>query len=127
MSIVSTLAFVIATAASKVAKPLSYVCPACRAESFNPNDIRERYCGRCHVSELETQIDNLRRECDQWRYGASPPHNVFTAQMAQGNQGIAYGALSGFQQAQAPGPFHQLQAWHDCTCVPGRGDLLSRL
>ena len=27
----------------------SFICPRCGAESFNPNDIRERYCGRCHV------------------------------------------------------------------------------
>lgn len=26
----------------------SFVCPRCRAESFNPNDIQYRYCGRCH-------------------------------------------------------------------------------
>ena len=26
----------------------SFVCPRCGAESFNLNDIRERYCGRCH-------------------------------------------------------------------------------
>jgi predicted amidophosphoribosyltransferase len=28
--------------------PASFVCPRCKAESFNLNDIRERYCGRCH-------------------------------------------------------------------------------
>jgi hypothetical protein len=27
----------------------SFICPHCGTESFNPNDIRERYCGRCHV------------------------------------------------------------------------------
>ena len=27
----------------------SFVCPHCGARSFNPNDSRERYCGRCHV------------------------------------------------------------------------------
>ena len=27
----------------------SFVCPQCGAESFNPNDMRERYCARCHV------------------------------------------------------------------------------
>jgi hypothetical protein len=25
----------------------SYCCPRCGARSFNPNDIRERYCGAC--------------------------------------------------------------------------------
>jgi hypothetical protein len=27
----------------------SFTCPRCQAVSYNPNDIRERYCGRCHV------------------------------------------------------------------------------
>ena len=27
----------------------AFVCPYCGAESHNPNDVRERYCGRCHV------------------------------------------------------------------------------
>lgn len=27
----------------------SYHCPHCGAISFNPNDIRERYCGKCHL------------------------------------------------------------------------------
>lgn len=25
-----------------------FVCPLCGARSWNPNDARERYCGRCH-------------------------------------------------------------------------------
>lgn len=25
-----------------------FSCPDCGIESFNPNDIREGYCGRCH-------------------------------------------------------------------------------
>lgn len=29
--------------------PKSFVCPDCKAESFNPNDIANRYCGRCHA------------------------------------------------------------------------------
>lgn len=31
--------------------PLSYICPICEMESFNPNDVRERYCGNCHAFE----------------------------------------------------------------------------
>lgn len=27
----------------------SFTCPRCQAVSYNPNDISERYCGRCHV------------------------------------------------------------------------------
>jgi hypothetical protein len=26
-----------------------FTCPLCGAVSHNPNDKRERYCGRCHV------------------------------------------------------------------------------
>ena len=29
----------------------AYRCPRCAAVSFNPNDIRERYCGACHQFE----------------------------------------------------------------------------
>ena len=25
----------------------SFACPVCRAVSYNPNDVAERYCGRC--------------------------------------------------------------------------------
>ena len=28
---------------------MSFTCPRCGAVSHNPNDARERYCGRCHV------------------------------------------------------------------------------
>lgn len=28
--------------------PPSITCPRCLMTSFNPNDIRERYCGACH-------------------------------------------------------------------------------
>lgn len=28
--------------------PDSITCPRCRRTSYNPNDIRERYCGACH-------------------------------------------------------------------------------
>jgi hypothetical protein len=30
-------------------EPPSFVCPRCGARSFNPNDMANRYCGRCHV------------------------------------------------------------------------------
>lgn len=26
-----------------------FTCPRCAAISWNPNDLRERYCGRCHL------------------------------------------------------------------------------
>jgi hypothetical protein len=27
----------------------SIVCPGCKLRSFNPNDVREKYCGACHL------------------------------------------------------------------------------
>jgi ribosomal protein S27AE len=32
-----------------VAEGSSFVCPRCGAVSYNPHDIAEHYCGRCHV------------------------------------------------------------------------------
>lgn len=29
-------------------EPSSYKCPVCKMESFNPNDIKYRYCGNCN-------------------------------------------------------------------------------
>jgi hypothetical protein len=29
--------------------PPRFTCPLCGAVSYNPHDIRERYCGRCHL------------------------------------------------------------------------------
>jgi hypothetical protein len=29
-------------------EPPSFTCPRCGAISWNPNDAREGYCGRCH-------------------------------------------------------------------------------
>jgi hypothetical protein len=32
----------------KASLPPSFTCPKCGAVSYNPNDVRERYCGACH-------------------------------------------------------------------------------
>ena len=32
----------------------AYCCPLCGAVSHNPNDLRERYCGRCHRFGVRT-------------------------------------------------------------------------
>jgi len=32
-----------------VAKQPSFTCPKCGMTSYNPNDIREGYCGNCHT------------------------------------------------------------------------------
>lgn len=34
-----------------------FTCPLCGAISHNPNDARERYCGRCHVF-----VDDVRQQ-----------------------------------------------------------------
>ncbi len=31
-----------------MSEPESTTCPQCRRTSYNPNDVRERYCGACH-------------------------------------------------------------------------------
>jgi ribosomal protein S27AE len=31
-----------------IAEQPSFTCPRCGAESWNPNDAREGYCGKCH-------------------------------------------------------------------------------
>jgi len=33
----------------RLAQVPSIQCPRCHWRSFNPNDIRERYCGHCHM------------------------------------------------------------------------------
>lgn len=37
--------------------PASFTCPRCQAVSYNPNDIRERYCGRCHQFADQPALD----------------------------------------------------------------------
>lgn len=32
----------------------SFTCPVCGAESWNPNDVRYGYCGRCHAFTGDT-------------------------------------------------------------------------
>jgi transcriptional regulator with XRE-family HTH domain len=31
------------------ADPPHFICPRCGAVSFNPHDVKHRYCGRCHA------------------------------------------------------------------------------
>lgn len=33
--------------------PPSITCPKCQRTSYNPNDIREGYCGNCHAWTTE--------------------------------------------------------------------------
>ncbi len=32
-----------------VPPPPSFRCPVCKMVSYNPNDVREGYCGNCHA------------------------------------------------------------------------------
>lgn len=37
----------------------SITCPVCQMTSYNPNDIRQGYCGNCHAwTGPQTQLDN---------------------------------------------------------------------
>lgn len=36
---------------------MAFTCPDCGAVSHNPNDERERYCGRCHAF-VEDRYEN---------------------------------------------------------------------
>jgi hypothetical protein len=37
-----------------------FTCPRCAAVSFNPNDLRERYCGRCRLFFSPPDMPSLR-------------------------------------------------------------------
>jgi hypothetical protein len=37
----------------------SFTCPRCGATSYNPNDIREKYCGSCHAWTGKTGGSNV--------------------------------------------------------------------
>lgn len=34
---------------AEVERKISFTCPDCRKESFNVNDVVNRYCAACHV------------------------------------------------------------------------------
>jgi hypothetical protein len=53
-----------------------FACPRCGAKSWNPNDIRERYCGRCHVFDETRQRfqDAKLRQRRRIEEGHSRPH-----------------------------------------------------
>ena len=38
----------------------STVCPTCGKRSYNPNDIRERYCGFCHQWYSDMKNEKLK-------------------------------------------------------------------
>jgi ribosomal protein S27AE len=42
-----SITFPVSNEGEKINTP-SFTCQRCGAKSYNPNDIRERYCGRCH-------------------------------------------------------------------------------
>ncbi len=51
----------------------SITCPVCGATSYNPNDIRHGYCGRCHaftapespaVTELRAWVNRINQAVD---------------------------------------------------------------
>lgn len=38
----------VSTPITPIARLETIVCPQCESVSYNPNDIAQRYCGRCH-------------------------------------------------------------------------------
>jgi hypothetical protein len=41
--------------------PESFVCPVCKSESYNFNDIAEGYCGRCHAFAVDNDPPTSKR------------------------------------------------------------------
>lgn len=37
------------TAGNPSRRPTGFTCPQCGITSHNPNDVTEKYCGRCHL------------------------------------------------------------------------------
>jgi hypothetical protein len=88
------------------------------------------------IAQLETEVDNLNRREEQIRRDRDHWYHLATMQRAA--QSPNYSALFGFQdnrglaqqmqaqsqlqsaQALAQAAQNQINAWHDCTCVPGR-------
>ena len=48
-------------ASGNLPTPPSITCPICGSVSFNPGDIANRYCGRCHLflDDIPTDHDGL--------------------------------------------------------------------
>jgi ribosomal protein L37E len=51
--------------ATETGQIVSFVCPRCGAESFNRNDLREGYCGRCHDWTGRSLYDVAREVTDE--------------------------------------------------------------
>lgn len=55
--------------------PESITCPTCGRTSFNPNDVRERYCGNCRqwqdqvelAAQLERFAEHAGLELEEWQ------------------------------------------------------------
>lgn len=48
---------------------MAFTCPFCGAVSHNPNDARERYCGRCLFVDDQIHPDHVVKVC---RPGSGP-------------------------------------------------------
>lgn len=58
-----------------------YTCPRCGAVSYNLNDARERYCGRCHLFESDMEELDAIRERKQPRHD-KPQHRRDDSELA---------------------------------------------
>jgi hypothetical protein len=78
--------------------PRSIICPRCGRESFNANDIRERYCGACHAWHSEMQLAELSSNVWAAPFPVHAPAHFFP-------RGIPR-ALCGYEwNADSPKPF----------------------
>jgi ribosomal protein L37E len=133
MTLTSLLAFVSTAilARRKEPEPESFVCKRCGIKSYNPNDIRERYCGRCHefdaMADLKKQIEELKAEnrvllqhlATERDLRIDATRRLLDARASLLLQADRFSAfyLGGAPQEHAirdPGHFGF------CTCVPGR-------
>jgi hypothetical protein len=100
--------------------PPSFTCPFCGALSHNPNDARERYCGRCHrfvddASWVEAEVELFAAEvgtCLAIIGGQRKPDPAFY-------QAGWDAHAAGKQFHEGPRPFHCVEAlcwrmgWND--------------
>ncbi len=48
----------------------SYTCPKCGMTSYHPDDVKHEYCGNCHKTRRELEMeDYLKKKASQFLKG----------------------------------------------------------